>query len=67
MHRWVKTVYGEYSLSHSSVVEWRKRFLEGRELLEDDARSRRAHQVITQEITAETNVCLGQPQSLLDL
>ncbi|GFV66081.1 hypothetical protein TNCV_2891511 [Trichonephila clavipes] len=29
MLRQMKAVYGEYSLSHSSVVEWRKRFLEG--------------------------------------
>ncbi|GFR01871.1 uncharacterized protein TNCT_433431 [Trichonephila clavata] len=37
MHRRMKAVYGEYSLCSSGVVEWRKRFLEGRKLLEDDA------------------------------
>ncbi|GBN89926.1 hypothetical protein AVEN_227610-1 [Araneus ventricosus] len=37
MYRWMKAVYGVYSLSRSTVVECRKRFLEGRELLEDDA------------------------------
>ncbi len=26
MYRWMKAVYGEYSLRRSSVVEWRKRF-----------------------------------------
>ncbi|GFT37309.1 hypothetical protein TNCV_1127341 [Trichonephila clavipes] len=29
MHRWIKAVYDEYSLCRSSVVEWRKTFLEG--------------------------------------
>jgi hypothetical protein len=51
----MKAVYGEYSLSRSSVVEWRKRFLEGRELLEDDARSGQAHRVFTPEMIAEVN------------
>ncbi|GFR16055.1 histone-lysine N-methyltransferase SETMAR [Trichonephila clavata] len=39
----------------SSVAEWCKRFLEGRELLEDDARLGQAHRVITLELIAEVN------------
>ncbi|GFQ93525.1 hypothetical protein TNCT_192211 [Trichonephila clavata] len=37
------------------VVKWRKRFLEGRELLEDDARSGQAHRVVTSELIEEVN------------
>ncbi|GFQ92255.1 histone-lysine N-methyltransferase SETMAR [Trichonephila clavata] len=55
MHRRMKAVCSEYSLLHSSVVEWRKRFLEGRELLEDDVRPGQAHRVIITEIIAEVN------------
>ncbi|GBM24493.1 hypothetical protein AVEN_254010-1 [Araneus ventricosus] len=51
----MKAVYGEYSLSRSTVVEWRKRFLEGLELLEDDARPAQANRVITPEMTAEVH------------
>ncbi|GFT29253.1 hypothetical protein TNCV_3588361 [Trichonephila clavipes] len=29
IHRGMRAVYGEYSLCHSSIVEQRKRFLEG--------------------------------------
>ncbi|GFR20017.1 uncharacterized protein TNCT_194361 [Trichonephila clavata] len=52
----MKAVYGEYSLCRSSVVEWRKRFIDGSKLLEDDARPGQAHRVITQERTAGVNV-----------
>ncbi|GBL96877.1 hypothetical protein AVEN_173081-1 [Araneus ventricosus] len=51
----MKAVYGEYSLSRSTVPEWRKRFLEGCELLEDDARSGQANRLITPEIIAEVH------------
>ncbi|GBM35561.1 hypothetical protein AVEN_106780-1 [Araneus ventricosus] len=51
----MKAVYGEYSLSRSTVVEWRKRFLEGRELLEDDARPGQANRVITPEMIAQVH------------
>ncbi|PSN46055.1 hypothetical protein C0J52_07677, partial [Blattella germanica] len=50
MYRRMKAV-----LSRSSVVEWRKRFLEGRELLEDDARPGQAHRVITPEMSAKVS------------
>ncbi|GFQ91996.1 histone-lysine N-methyltransferase SETMAR [Trichonephila clavata] len=56
MHRRMKAVYSEYSLCHSSIVEWHKRFLEGLELPEDDARPERAHRVITPEMIAGENV-----------
>ncbi|GFQ90165.1 histone-lysine N-methyltransferase SETMAR [Trichonephila clavata] len=55
MHQRMKAVYREYSLCRSSVVEWPKRFLERRELLEDDARRGQAHRVITPEMIAEVN------------
>ncbi|GFR15040.1 retrovirus-related Pol polyprotein from transposon opus [Trichonephila clavata] len=45
----------KYNLCRSGVVEWRKRFLEGCELLEDDARPGQAHRVITPEMIAEVN------------
>ncbi|GFQ76765.1 histone-lysine N-methyltransferase SETMAR [Trichonephila clavata] len=44
-----------YSLCRSSVVEWCKRFLEGCELLEDDAKPGQTHHVITPEMIAEVN------------
>ncbi|GBM79938.1 hypothetical protein AVEN_205504-1 [Araneus ventricosus] len=53
MYRRMKAVYGEYSLSRSTVVECRKRFFEGRVLLEDDARPGQANRVITPEMIAE--------------
>ncbi|GBN29283.1 hypothetical protein AVEN_99224-1 [Araneus ventricosus] len=62
MYRRMKAVYGEYSLSRSTVVEWRKRFFEGYELLEDDARLEQANRVITPEMIAEVHG-LEQPQS----
>ncbi|GFR03774.1 histone-lysine N-methyltransferase SETMAR [Trichonephila clavata] len=55
MHRWMKAVYGEYSLCHSSVVEWRQRFLVRHELLEDDARPEHAPRVTTPKMIAEVN------------
>ncbi|GFR29026.1 histone-lysine N-methyltransferase SETMAR [Trichonephila clavata] len=55
MHRRMKDVYGEYNLCCSSVMEWRRRFLEECELLEDDAQPGQAHRVITLEIIAEVN------------
>ncbi|GFQ78682.1 mariner Mos1 transposase [Trichonephila clavata] len=55
MHQRMKAVYSEYSLCRSSVVEWRKRFLERRELLENNARPGQAHRVITPEMIAEVN------------
>ncbi|GBO07695.1 hypothetical protein AVEN_90037-1 [Araneus ventricosus] len=51
----MKAVYGEYSLSRSTVVERRKRFLEGRELLEADARPGQAYCVITPEMIAKVH------------
>ncbi|GFQ77014.1 uncharacterized protein TNCT_217351 [Trichonephila clavata] len=55
MHRRMKAVYGEYGLCCLNVVEWRKRFIEGSELLEDDAQPGQAHHVITTEMIAEVN------------
>ncbi|GFQ75009.1 histone-lysine N-methyltransferase SETMAR [Trichonephila clavata] len=55
MHRRMKAVYGNCNLCRSSVVEWRKRFNEVRDLLEDDARPRQAYRVITPEIIVEVN------------
>ncbi|GFU32599.1 hypothetical protein TNCV_1060061 [Trichonephila clavipes] len=54
----MKAVHGERNLCRSSVVEWRKRFLEGRELLEDDARHGQAHRVISPEMIAKMNALL---------
>ncbi|GFX61745.1 uncharacterized protein TNCV_1382431 [Trichonephila clavipes] len=47
IYRRRNSVYDEYSACRSSVVEWRKIFLEGCKLLKDDARPRQAHCVIT--------------------
>ncbi|GFQ92472.1 histone-lysine N-methyltransferase SETMAR [Trichonephila clavata] len=55
MHRRMKVVSGEYILCHSSIVEVRKRFLEGHELMEDDARSGQSSRVITPEMIARVN------------
>ncbi|GFR22117.1 HTH_48 domain-containing protein [Trichonephila clavata] len=55
MHRWMKVVFGECSLCFSSVVEWRKIFLEGCELLEDDARPGQSYRFITLEMIVEVN------------
>ncbi|GFR13427.1 HTH_48 domain-containing protein [Trichonephila clavata] len=55
IHRRMEAVYSGYSLCRSSVVEWRKRFFQGCELLEDDARPEQTHHVITSEIIAEVN------------
>ncbi|GFW81068.1 histone-lysine N-methyltransferase SETMAR [Trichonephila clavipes] len=44
-----------YTVSTVTVVEWRKRFLEGGEFLEDDIRPGQTHSVITPEIIAEVN------------
>ncbi|GFR02999.1 histone-lysine N-methyltransferase SETMAR [Trichonephila clavata] len=52
MHRRMKAVY---SLRHSGVVEWCKRFLEGCKLLEGDARHGQADRVITPDMTAGVN------------
>ncbi|GFY07315.1 histone-lysine N-methyltransferase SETMAR [Trichonephila clavipes] len=51
----MKAVYGEYGLCRSNVMEWRKRFLERCELLEEDVRPGQAHRVITPEMVAEGN------------
>ncbi|GFT69094.1 histone-lysine N-methyltransferase SETMAR [Trichonephila clavipes] len=55
IHRRMKAVYGECNLCRSSVVKWRKRFLKGRELQEDDARHGQAHRIFTPEMIAEMN------------
>ncbi|GFV18474.1 histone-lysine N-methyltransferase SETMAR [Trichonephila clavipes] len=55
LHRRMEAMYGEYSLCHSRVVNWRKRFFVRRELLEDDVRPGEAHRVITPELIAEMN------------
>ncbi|GFQ84244.1 uncharacterized protein TNCT_71 [Trichonephila clavata] len=47
MHRLLKTVCDEYSSCRSSVIEWRERFIEEHELLEDDARPGQEQRVIT--------------------
>ncbi|GFT94577.1 uncharacterized protein TNCV_3266741 [Trichonephila clavipes] len=65
MHRRMKTVYGEYSLCRSSVVEWCKRFREGCELLEDDARPGLSHHVITPERIAEVNALVLNNRKIL--
>ncbi|GFQ86337.1 uncharacterized protein TNCT_91351 [Trichonephila clavata] len=52
----MKAVYGEYSLCCSSVVEWRNRFIERFELLENDAWPREAYRIIPPEIIEKVNV-----------
>ncbi|GFV35456.1 uncharacterized protein TNCV_3204881 [Trichonephila clavipes] len=52
MHRRMKAVHVEYSLCCSSVVEWCKRFLEGRGLLKEDARLGQVLRVIKPEMNA---------------
>ncbi|GFR06248.1 histone-lysine N-methyltransferase SETMAR [Trichonephila clavata] len=51
----MKAVHGEYNLCRSSIVEWHKIFLEGNELLEEDAQPRQVHRVITPEMISEVN------------
>lgn len=45
-------VYGQSSPSYSAVKEWAKRFRMGQESLEDDARTGRPVEVITEDIVA---------------
>ncbi|GFT93066.1 histone-lysine N-methyltransferase SETMAR [Trichonephila clavipes] len=45
----------DYGVSRSSVIKFRKKFLEGHELLEDDTRPGQAHRVITPEMIAKVN------------
>lgn len=63
----MKAVNGENSLSHSTVVEWRKKFLDGRELLEGYARPGKSHCVITLEMIAGVNeLVLANPRIIVD-
>lgn len=48
----MKPVYG---LSRSTVVEWRKIFLHGREILKDSDRPGQAHRVIILQMISEMN------------
>jgi len=48
--RLIQQVYGSQCLSHTAVFEWHKRFLEGRETLEDDKKSGRPILVRTPEM-----------------
>ena len=64
MYRRMKAVYGKYNLCCSSVMEWCKRFLEGRELLQDDAWHGQVHHVISPQMIAEVNaLVLDNPQN----
>ncbi|EGI67316.1 FLJ37770-like protein, partial [Acromyrmex echinatior] len=48
--RLMQQVYGSQCLGHTAVFEWHKRFLEGRETLEDDKKSGRPILVRTLEM-----------------
>ncbi|KAJ4435544.1 hypothetical protein ANN_18160 [Periplaneta americana] len=54
-HRHMSAVYGEHSVSYSRVLEWHKRFREGRLSLQDDARPGQAHRAISPTVNAETD------------
>ncbi|KAI6654394.1 hypothetical protein LOD99_791 [Oopsacas minuta] len=49
----LEVVYGDASLSDTTVKEWAKRFCEGRELLEDEERIGRPRSAITSSNTSE--------------
>ncbi|KAJ4435777.1 hypothetical protein ANN_18396 [Periplaneta americana] len=53
-------VYGEHSMSCSRVLEWHKRFREGRVSLEDDARPGQAHGAITLLLLLRLMVLYGE-------
>jgi hypothetical protein len=52
IHRRMSVVYGEQSMSRSCVLALYKRFWEGHVSMQDDARPRQAHCVITPDVTA---------------
>ncbi|KAJ4436551.1 hypothetical protein ANN_16583 [Periplaneta americana] len=51
----MSAVYGEYSMSCSSILEWHKRYREGRLSLQDNARPGQAHRAITPADIAEVD------------
>ncbi|GIX88535.1 uncharacterized protein CDAR_524261 [Caerostris darwini] len=55
VHRQMKTVYGEHSLSLTRVLDWYKHFLEGRESLKDDSRPGQSHLIITDSLVNEVD------------
>ncbi|EGI62516.1 FLJ37770-like protein [Acromyrmex echinatior] len=66
--RSMQQVYGSQCLGRTAVFEWHKRFLEGRETLQDDKKSGRPILVRTPEIEkvhSATNMCMVRIVSLL--
>ncbi|KAJ4451555.1 hypothetical protein ANN_03021 [Periplaneta americana] len=55
IHCCMSAVYGKHSMSCLRVLEWHKRFREGRVSLQDDARPGQAHCAITLAVTAEVD------------
>lgn len=49
-------VYGEHSMSCGArVLEWHKRFREGRESMKDDAHPGKTHPIITSDVIAQVD------------
>lgn len=55
-------VYGEHSMSCARVLEWHKRFREGRGSMKDDARPGKTHPIITSDIIAQVDCLIRENQ-----
>ncbi|KAJ4438051.1 hypothetical protein ANN_13990, partial [Periplaneta americana] len=55
IHHRMSAGYGKHSMSCSHVLEWHKRFREGRVSLQDDARLGQAHRAIIPAVIAEVD------------
>jgi transposase len=60
----LKNAYGEECLSRTNVFEWRKRFQEGRESLQEDERKGRPSTSRAEELVEATQKCLAKDRTL---
>jgi transposase len=60
----VKSAYGEECLSRTSVFEWRERFKEGRESLQDNERKGSPSTSRIEESTEVIQKCLAENRTL---
>jgi hypothetical protein len=59
----LESTYGEECLSRTSVSEWHKTFIEGRESLQDDGRKGRPSTSRTDESTEVIQKCLADDRT----
>lgn len=65
----LKVVYGEEAMGRSAVFKWHKRFAEGRDSLDDDARTGRSRTVRTKNTILEVQrvLCEDRLQTIDDI